>query len=52
MADFFADNHKKSFNPDFDDSGIKSPQKIGGVEQDNIEEMVNTNNFYTYDETN
>jgi hypothetical protein len=51
MADFFRENHKKSFNPDFDDSDIKSTKNRDN-EKDNIEEIMPTNNYYSYDETN
>ena len=47
--DFLGDDHRKGFAPDFDDSGVEGQKEQDGEQ---IEEMVNTNNFYTYDETN
>ena len=47
--DFLGDDHRKGFEADFDVSGEKSQK---GHDGEQIEEMVNTNNFYTYDETN
>tara|TARA_B110000285_G_C14959430_1_gene530896 strand:- start:640 stop:852 length:213 start_codon:yes stop_codon:yes gene_type:complete len=46
---FLGDDHKKPYQPDFDDSGIKSPGHA--AKEQEIEEMVHTNNFFTYDDT-
>ena len=49
---FMQENH--NYNAHFDYSDEKNlNQNYGGNEsKDQIEEMVNTNNFYTYDEVN